>query len=105
MVAPIEAVEYLRPRAGASLLGGDGRRTSVSIGQALAWQGIDYVSVEQLGEALTELNLKQYVETFRSEDIDGRLLVQMDDAMLEEDLGITNSLHRLKILNLAKASA
>ena len=49
---------------------------------------------------LDYLNLKQYKDSFSAEGIDGHIFTQLDDEILEQDLGIHCKLHRLKLLNV-----
>lgn len=46
------------------------------------------------------MHLKQYQEIFQEEQLDGEILVECDESVLEQDLGIKNKLHRSKILKL-----
>ena len=46
------------------------------------------------------LGLGNYKETFIEEQIDGPLLFELDEAVLEEDLGITTRLHRIKLMSI-----
>lgn len=49
---------------------------------------------------LDALSLSAYKSVFAKECIDGSLLMQCDDAMLEYELNIDKSLHRLKLLRV-----
>ncbi len=51
-----------------------------------------------VGGLLDKLHLSQYVERFAKEKIDGEIFWLLDDDMLRDDLGISNRLHRLRIL-------
>ncbi|CAN0537975.1 unnamed protein product, partial [Ectocarpus sp. 8 AP-2014] len=59
--------------------------TSWTVGQVLNWLSED-------------MQLPQYVHKFRDASIDGLVLCDLTDVLLEEGLGISDSLHRLKIL-------
>ena len=54
----------------------------------------------QVLTVLDYLNLKQYKDSFLTEGIDGDIFSQLDDEMLEQDLGIRCKLHRLKLLQV-----
>lgn len=49
---------------------------------------------------LAAMNLHQYQATFRSEVVDGEILSECDDGVLENELGITSRLHRLRLLKI-----
>ena len=44
--------------------------------------------------------LKQYREAFEKECIDGEILQELDDEILEKDLGVASKLHRIRIMKL-----
>ena len=46
------------------------------------------------------LNLSQYKEKFKGEEIDGGLFLDLDREMLHEDLGVTSKLHQMKIMQI-----
>ena len=46
------------------------------------------------------MNLQQYQDTFKSEQIDGEVLAECDEAVLEHELGITSRLHRLRLMKI-----
>ena len=48
------------------------------------------------------MHLKAYQDIFRVEQIDGAILRECDDGVLEQELNIKNKLHRNKILKLIK---
>ena len=48
------------------------------------------------------MGLQQYADTFSHELVDGRLFFELDDTMLEKDLGITNRLHRLRMMRIIR---
>ena len=48
------------------------------------------------------MGLQQYAATFSRELVDGRLFFELDDTMLEKDLGITNRLHRLRMMRIIR---
>ena len=50
---------------------------------------------------LEKMNLNQYRDTFEEEHIDGVLLASLDNEMLEE-LGVTKSLHKLRLNKIIK---
>ena len=51
----------------------------------------------QISDLLTSMGLEQYVETFARERIDGALLLELDDNMLQKDLNVHVSLHRIRL--------
>lgn len=56
------------------------------------------LSVADVQRLLTALNLQQYSKAFRDEQVDGGLLLELDDSSLQSDLGMKSSLHRKKLL-------
>ena len=52
----------------------------------------------QVLQWLDDLNLSQYKKKFKAERLCERLLWQCDDEILDKDLGISNRLHRIRIL-------
>ena len=46
--------------------------------------------------------LQQYREVFEREHIDGEILQELDDEILEKDLGVTSKLHRIRIMKLGR---
>ena len=52
---------------------------------------------------LEKMNLNQYRDTFEVEHIDGIFLASLDNEMLEE-LGVTKSLHKLRLNKIIEGS-
>lgn len=46
------------------------------------------------------MGLGKYNDKFKEEDIDGSLFCQLDESILEEELGVTMRLHRIKLLSI-----
>ena len=46
------------------------------------------------------LGLSEYETIFRKEKISGSLLKEIDEEILEKDLGITSQLHRMKLVSI-----
>ncbi|KXJ17488.1 GRB2-associated and regulator of MAPK protein-like [Exaiptasia diaphana] len=55
------------------------------------------LNVEGVTDSLKYLKMDQYIEKFKEELIDGTMLVELSEDMMEESLGITSSLHRKKL--------
>ena len=51
---------------------------------------------------LDKHNLSQYKKKFEDEMIDGSLFVELDEGILEHDLGVKSKLHRIRIMRLVK---
>ena len=49
---------------------------------------------------LKVIGLEQYEDVFRSECISGDLLLELNDDILEHEIGVTSRLHRLKLNGL-----
>ena len=48
------------------------------------------------------MDLKQYTLTFKSEHINGDILIECDDDVLRVELGVSSKLHRLRLLKVIK---
>ena len=49
---------------------------------------------------LHDMGLNQYQETFQLEGITGDILVELDEEVLQTELGVTSRIHRIKLLKL-----
>lgn len=56
--------------------------------------------LSQVLTLLDYMNLKQYKDSFSTEVVDGAIFAQLDDTILEHDLGVQSRLHRLKLLRV-----
>ena len=54
----------------------------------------------QIQGLLQTLNLTHYLKTFHDEGIDGRLLSECDEQILEHELGIFSVIHRAKLMKI-----
>ena len=50
------------------------------------------------------MNLEQYKETVTREFVDGEILSELDDKSLENDLGISSKIHRLRLMQIITGS-
>ena len=50
------------------------------------------------------MNLEQYKETVAREFVDGEILSELDDKSLENDLGISSKIHRLRLMQIITGS-
>ena len=48
------------------------------------------------------MGMKQYSDVFQREKINGEVLVDMDDEMMKNDLGISAKLHRMRLLKVSR---
>ena len=55
------------------------------------------LSAADVQRLLTALNMQQYSKVFQDEQVDGGLLLELDDASLQTDLGMSSALHRKKL--------
>ena len=60
--------------------------------------------LQQIGRLLEEMKLTEYVTTFKEESIDGRMLFELDDEVMRNELGVNKKLHRLKILMIVQGT-
>ena len=44
--------------------------------------------------------MMQYTETFKNEDVNGKVLLECDDEVLANDLKVASKLHRIKLLKV-----
>ena len=54
----------------------------------------------QVAQFLEKIGLGKYKETFIEEEIDGTLLLELDESVLKEDLGMSARLHRIKLMSI-----
>lgn len=54
----------------------------------------------QIQSLLQTLNLTQYLKIFCDEGIDGWLLSECDEQILEHELGISSAIHRAKLMKI-----
>lgn len=50
------------------------------------------------------MDLPQYVTTFAKEKIDGKLFLELDEVILELELGVYSSLHRKRFMHVVRGS-
>lgn len=60
------------------------------------------INIVKIGELLGLMRLQQYAASFSDKSVDGKKLLELNDLMLEEDLGIKNMLHRLRIMRIIR---
>ena len=46
------------------------------------------------------MNFTQYLKMFRDEEIDGQLLSECDESVLQHELGIPSVIHRAKLMKI-----
>ena len=44
------------------------------------------------------MGLARYAQTFKEERIDGHLLFDLDEGILEEELGMSKKIHRIRLM-------
>lgn len=49
---------------------------------------------------LSSMNMSQYVDAFTKEQISGEILLELNDHVLENELGITSRIHRIKMMKV-----
>jgi hypothetical protein len=50
------------------------------------------------------LNLTPHLKTFYDEGVDGQLLSECDEHILQHDLGISRAIHRAKLMKIISGS-
>ena len=48
------------------------------------------------------MHLDEYKEVFSEKQVDGMIFVELNDVLMEHELGIKSRLHRLRLLMVAK---
>ena len=51
-------------------------------------------------DVLRGMHLSQYIQRFEDEDVSGELLCDIQEDILEDDLGVKQKFHRLKLMKL-----
>ncbi len=46
------------------------------------------------------MGLEQYVGKFVAEQISGEILLECDDSVLKEEIGITSKIHRIRLMKV-----
>ena len=59
---------------------------------------LQWLLPQQIGRLLEEMKLTEYVTKFQEEMIDGRMLFELDDQVMRDELGMNKKLHRIRIL-------
>ena len=54
----------------------------------------------QVCSLLDSLGLKQYKKAFQREQVDGEILCELDEDILEKELGVRSRLHRIRIMKV-----
>ena len=57
---------------------------------------LNSLNVDEVAQCLEALNMQQYVERFKSEQVDGEILMALNERVLATSLGM-EELHRLKL--------
>ena len=57
-------------------------------------------SLSQILQVLEGMGMSAYMEIFYRENINGELLVELNDAILEKEIGIMSQDHRTKLVQL-----
>ncbi|KAL5506497.1 hypothetical protein EMCRGX_G008152 [Ephydatia muelleri] len=56
------------------------------------------LSLSQVLSLLSSMEMDQYRETFAAERVDGKIFAELDETVMEQDLKITSSTDRLKLV-------
>ena len=54
----------------------------------------------QVGSLLKSVGLEAYVEVFKAECISGDILQEIDESVLNKELGVGSKLHRIRMMRL-----
>ena len=61
----------------------------------------EQLTVEDVTECLKQLRLGEYIECFKDEQVDGKLLLGLDEDMLQREFGMTK-FHAVKLMKFAR---
>ena len=53
---------------------------------------------------LDALHLSQYKEAFEREWVDGEVLLELDDEVLQHELGVSIKIHRIRLMKIISGS-
>lgn len=48
------------------------------------------------------MHLNQYKEVFSEKEVDGMVFAELNESLMEHELGIKSKLHRIRLLSVAK---
>lgn len=68
----------------------------ISIDPCVSW------SLCQVLEVLEAMHLGRYKDVFSEKQIDGMVFAELNEALLEHELGVKSKLHRLRLLMVSK---
>ena len=63
-------------------------------------QYLGALGVEQMSDLLIVMKLQQYLPRFQEEEISGDLLLELNEEILQKELGVENQIHRMRIMKL-----
>ena len=49
---------------------------------------------------LESMGLQQYKEVFEKEQINGEVLIELDEDILKEELGVSSRVHRIRLMKV-----
>ena len=55
-----------------------------------------------MGELLGLVGLQQYCVSFSNGSVDGKKLFELDDEILQEEFGISNRIHRIRLMKIIR---
>ena len=53
-----------------------------------------------MSDLLIVMKLQQYLPRFQEEEISGDLLLELNEEILQKELGVANRIHRMRIMKL-----
>ena len=51
------------------------------------------------------MGLEQYQESFQAEEVDGAILAECDEHVLQHELGVTSKIHQIRLMKVIKEKA
>ncbi|KAL5506546.1 hypothetical protein EMCRGX_G008208 [Ephydatia muelleri] len=63
------------------------------------------LSKAQVLALLKSMGLEQYQESFQAEEVDGAILAECDEHVLQHELGVTSKIHQIRLMKVIKEKA
>ena len=54
----------------------------------------------QVAKLLSAMNMGQYADAFKKEQISGEILCELNDQILRDELGVASQIHRIKLMKV-----
>ncbi|XP_019855669.1 PREDICTED: uncharacterized protein LOC109584380 isoform X2 [Amphimedon queenslandica] len=99
-VEPLIPAHNSQPSLGTTVHGSNDNKGYLEINKTV----ISLYNTAEVGDLLVAMGLSEYVSKFKEEMIDGQMLLELDDELLKEELGMNKKLHRLRLTMVIKGT-